>query len=116
LVRVVAPRFVAGFLTDGVVRQAAPILKAFIGLTDAQARAVIEQRGWKARSLVTEAEIIQHEESFEVRIPPGKRKFFYFTENAGRRAITKRMTKEAALLAAQDFLRASQNVTPIKSD
>ena len=48
LVRVVAPHFVAGFVTDGVVRRAAPILKRLVGLTDDQARAVIAARGWKA--------------------------------------------------------------------
>lgn len=31
LVRVVAPHFVAGFETDGVVRRAAPILKYLVG-------------------------------------------------------------------------------------
>jgi hypothetical protein len=33
LIRVVAPHFVAGFETDGIVRRTAPILKALRGLT-----------------------------------------------------------------------------------
>jgi hypothetical protein len=53
LVRVVAPHFVAGFETDGVVRRTAPILKCLRGLTDDSARALIRGRGWKA-SIVEE--------------------------------------------------------------
>jgi len=48
LIRVVAPHFVAGFETDGVVRRAAPILKYLVGKTDDQARAYIKSKGWKA--------------------------------------------------------------------
>ena len=48
LVRVVAPHFVAGFETDGIVRRAAPILKRLVGLTDDEARAVILKMGWRA--------------------------------------------------------------------
>lgn len=48
LVRVVAPHFVAGFETDGVVRRAAPIMRKLVGLTDDQARDVIAARGWRA--------------------------------------------------------------------
>jgi hypothetical protein len=104
LVRVVAPHFVAAFITDGdKVVQAAPILsKRFIGLTEDQARKVIDHFGWKA-SVIPDPQIIQHEESFEVRWPGG-RKFFYYEDHAGRRAISGRMTKEAALIAAQSFL------------
>jgi hypothetical protein len=50
LIRVVAPHFVAGFITDGekVVR-AAPILsRRFIGLSEDQARKVIAHFKWKA--------------------------------------------------------------------
>lgn len=50
LVRVVAPHFVAGFVTDGhkVVR-AAPILsKRLMGLSEDQARKVIAHFKWKA--------------------------------------------------------------------
>jgi hypothetical protein len=48
LIRVVAPTFVAGFETDGIVRRAAPILKYMVGWTDERARALIKSRGWKA--------------------------------------------------------------------
>lgn len=48
LVRVVAPHFVAGFETDGVVRRAAPIIKYLVGKTDNQVRAYIKSKGWKA--------------------------------------------------------------------
>lgn len=48
LVRVVARTFVAGFETDGIVRRTAPILKRLKGKTDAEARAFIARRDWKA--------------------------------------------------------------------
>jgi hypothetical protein len=48
LVRVEAPHFVAGFVTDGTVRKAAPILKRLIGESDDTARKVIEHFKWKA--------------------------------------------------------------------
>jgi hypothetical protein len=48
LIRVVAPHFVAGFETDGVVRRAAPILKQLIGKSDDYARETIRRYGWKA--------------------------------------------------------------------
>ena len=48
LVRVVAPHFVAGFETDGIVRRAAPILRYLVGKTDDKARAYIKKKGWKA--------------------------------------------------------------------
>lgn len=55
LVRVVAPHFVAGFETDGVVRRAAPILKRLIGQPDDIARQVIARFKWKA-SVIDEYE------------------------------------------------------------
>lgn len=52
LVRVVAPHFVAGFETDGVVRCAAPILrKHLLGKTDDEARLIIKAMGWKAHNV-----------------------------------------------------------------
>ena len=51
LVRVVssrAPRFVAGFETDGTVRRAAPIIGYMVGWSDAKARAYIARKGWSA--------------------------------------------------------------------
>lgn len=115
LVRVVASHFVAGFETDGIVRRAAPILyKKLIGRTDEEARAIIKRNGWKA-SVINDPGIIQHEESFEVQWPGG-RKFFYFDDNAGRRAISGRMASEKALLAAQAFLHEVTNCCSITSD
>jgi len=48
LVRVVAPHFVAGFVTDGFVIRAAPILKRLIGESDETARKIIAHFKWKA--------------------------------------------------------------------
>jgi hypothetical protein len=53
LVRVVAPHFVAGFETDGIVRRAAPIIKYLVGKTDDQARAYIKSKGWVASICAT---------------------------------------------------------------
>ena len=53
LVRVVAPHFVAGFETDGIVRRTAPILKRMHGWTDDRARKYISRKGWRA-SIVPE--------------------------------------------------------------
>jgi hypothetical protein len=49
--------------------------------------------------------ITQHEESFEVVRPDGSTQFFYFDENAGRRAINGRLSKEAAFAAARAHLK-----------
>jgi hypothetical protein len=48
LVRVVAPHFVAGFETDGIVRRAAPIIKYMVGWTDDAVRDYVRKKGWKA--------------------------------------------------------------------
>jgi hypothetical protein len=48
LIRVVAPHFVAGFESDGIVRHAAPIIKGLIGKSDDYARETIKRYGWKA--------------------------------------------------------------------
>jgi len=48
LIRVVAPHFVAGFVSDGTVTRAAPILKRLVGESDETARKVIEHFKWKA--------------------------------------------------------------------
>ena len=45
--------------------------------------------------------IIPHEESIEVRVSS----FFYFTEDASRRAVTKRMTREEAEEAAKAYAK-----------
>ena len=109
--RVVAPGFVAGFETDGIVRRAAPILKALVGMTDDEVRDYIKAKGWKA-SVIPDLPSLHdhfadfggwHAGSFEVR-HVGGRKFFYYDDNAGRRAISGKMSKEQALKAAQKFL------------
>ncbi len=48
LVRVVAPHFVAGFETDGIVRRAAPIIKYMEGWDNDRAREYMAKKGWKA--------------------------------------------------------------------
>jgi hypothetical protein len=48
LIRVVAPHFVAGFESDGIVRRTAPILKQLRGMTDDRARKYIARKGWRA--------------------------------------------------------------------
>lgn len=52
LIRIVAPHFVAGFETDGIVRRAAPIIKYLVGKTDDQVREYIRRKGWKGENIV----------------------------------------------------------------
>src|SRR4051794_2371430 len=49
LMRVVGPDLVAGFESDGTVRRAAPILKALVGTSAAEARELHQGEGWTAR-------------------------------------------------------------------
>jgi hypothetical protein len=53
LIRVVAPHFVAGFETDGVVRRTAPIIGYMVGWTDDRARPYIAKKGWRASVVET---------------------------------------------------------------
>lgn len=48
LVRIVAPHFVAGLVTDGHVRRAAPILRYMIGWPDDRVRRYCVAKGWTA--------------------------------------------------------------------
>lgn len=48
LIRVVAPHFVAGFITDGTVRRTAPILRYITGWPDDRARKYFTSKGWTA--------------------------------------------------------------------
>jgi hypothetical protein len=48
LVRIVAPHFVAGFETDGIVRRAAPIIKYMVGWSDDKVRQYVKKKGWRA--------------------------------------------------------------------
>lgn len=124
LIRVVARNFVAGFeIDDGRVVRAAPILsKRFIGLTEDQARDVIAHFGWKA-SVIPEPGIDHHFQefggsnsgSFEVRWPGG-RKFFYYDDNAGRRAVSGHVSSEKALIAAQRFLHKVTKYCSVTSE
>jgi hypothetical protein len=79
LVRVVALHFVASFETDGVVRRAAPILKALVEMTDDEAREHIKAKGWTATIVASPTMIIQRWESFEVQ-KDGKRRFLFRRE------------------------------------
>ena len=48
LVRIVAPHFVAGLETDGIVRRAAPIIAYMVGWPDDRVREYVKAQGWKA--------------------------------------------------------------------
>lgn len=52
LIRIIAPHFVAGFETDGIVRRAAPIIKYLIGKTDDEVQEYIRHKGWKGENIV----------------------------------------------------------------
>jgi hypothetical protein len=113
LVRIVAPHFVAGLETDGTVQRAAPIIGYMVGWSDDQVRDHVRQKGWKASILDAPTRVIQHWESFEVW-RGGKRRFFFFDDNAGRRAITGRQTKEAALREALAFAKVEKDQIEIR--
>lgn len=49
------------------------------------------------------------QESYEVRLPDGTRKFFYFDENAGRRSINGRLSQPEAPEQAKKFAREEQD-------
>jgi hypothetical protein len=103
LVRIVAPDFVAGFETDGIVRRAAPIIAYVVGWTDDQVRDHVRAQGWQASILAGgTTRVIQHWESFEVQ-RDGKIKKFFFDTNAFRRGVTGHMSKEAARQDALAF-------------
>jgi hypothetical protein len=55
----------------------------------------------------TTVRIIPHEESFEVRVST----YFYFDEDAGRRAVSGRIDQESAKKQAQEFARAMRDGT-----
>jgi hypothetical protein len=116
LAQIKAPNFTAGIvLHDDVVTQAAPIVRYMQRWSRDRVRAFCLEKGWSV-AVVRQAEaedmnvppvepgITQHAESFEVQLPDGRIEFVYFDENAGRRAITGRLTKEAAFARAQALL------------
>jgi hypothetical protein len=88
--------------------RAAPRRYYMVGWPDYRVRAYVKEQDWKA-SVVPEPSITHrfaggsNAGSFEVRYAGG-RKFFYYDDNAGRRAVGGHMTKEQALAAAQAFL------------
>jgi hypothetical protein len=47
LIRIVAPRFVAGLEADTRVVRAAPILRHLLGMSGAEVAAVCIRRGWR---------------------------------------------------------------------
>jgi hypothetical protein len=115
LAQIRAPSFTAGIvLFDDKVVETAPRVRYMRRWSRDQVREECRQKCWtitvvwqKEREDVTAPKfkvgITQHEESFEVVRADGETKFFYFDDNAGRRAISGRMTKEAAFKAAQTF-------------
>ena len=115
LAQIRTPSFTAGIvLFDDVVVEAAPRVRFMRRWSRDRVRDYCTDHGWIAtviwkmeREDVSaprhKSAITQHEESFEVVKADGTTEFFYFDDNAGRRAISGRMTKEAALRAAQEF-------------
>ena len=53
LIRVVCPHFVAGFTTDGVVKECAPIMRYMRGWSDEKVREYIHNKRWKASVVET---------------------------------------------------------------
>jgi hypothetical protein len=53
--------------------------------------------------------LIKHEESYEVRYDDGTpSRYFYFDDNAGRRAVTGRVSSKEAEQAAKTFARGER--------
>ncbi|MGY8677282.1 hypothetical protein Q2941_05620 [Bradyrhizobium sp. UFLA05-153] len=113
LAQIRAPNFTAGIvLFDDKVVETAPIVGYMRSWSRDRVRAECQQRGWTVsvvhqmqRDDVTappmpKAGIVQHEESFEAVRADGSVEFFYFDDNAGRRVITGRLSREAAFAKA----------------
>jgi hypothetical protein len=62
-----------------------------------------------ARMTAERIRLIPWEESYEVRFPDGTRKFFYFDEDASRRAVSGRVPQAVALEQAKAFARTEQD-------
>jgi hypothetical protein len=60
--------------------------------------------------------IIQHRESFEVRSDDGSIvRQFSFDDNASRRAITGKMTRKQAFVAARTFAGKGHTIVPVQT-
>jgi hypothetical protein len=71
---------------------------------------------WKTkwRAYTPPMKIIQHPESFEVRSDDGAIvRQFSFDDNASRRAISGKMTKKQAFVAAKTFAGKGHVIVPI---
>ena len=116
LAQIRSPNFTAGIvLFDDVVVEAAPILRYMRRWSRDRVRDYCNKQGWQIavvhrmqREDVTAPQIksgiVQHEESFEAVRPDGSVEFFYFDDNAGRRAVTGKDSKETAFAKAQAYL------------
>ena len=116
LAQIRAPHFTAGIvLFDDRVVETAPIVRYMRRWSRQRVRDYCSKMGWEV-SVVWQMQreditaphikpgIVQHEESFEAVRPGGETEFFYFDDNAGRRAISGRHTKARAFELAQAFI------------
>ncbi|MEY9235451.1 hypothetical protein ABIF78_007774 [Bradyrhizobium japonicum] len=121
LAQIRAPNFTAGIvLFDDVVVETAPIVRHMRRWSRDRVRAECNRRGWTVsvvrqmdREDITappmpKAQIVQHEESFEVVRADGSIEFVYFDDNASRRAINGRLSKERAFERAQELLKGER--------
>jgi hypothetical protein len=119
LAQIRGPNFTAGIvLFDDKVVETAPIVRRMRGWTRDRVRAECRRLGWNIsvvhqiqREDVTapptlKAGIVQHEESFEAVRADGSVEFFYFDDNASRRAINGRLSREATFAKAQAYLQS----------
>jgi|GEM_PF-1890894 len=106
LYRVTGPGLDATFQCDGrrIWHEQDP-LHELHAKTVEEARRIIETKGWRAVLVRKgyEVGLIQHPSSFEVRHGDAQA-FFYFDENATRRAISGRVDKATAFGRAQGYL------------
>lgn len=126
LAQIRAPNFTAGIvLFDDKVVETAPIVRRMRGWSRDRVRAECKRLGWSisivhqldrdditAPPMPRKAGITQHPESFEVVRQDGSVEFIYFDENAGRRAISGRLSKEAAFAQAQELLANKKAPVP----
>ena len=127
LAQIRAPSFTAGLvLFDDKVVETAPIIRRMRGWSRARVREECKRLGWHIsivwqmdREDVTaptmpRAGITQHEESFEVTRKDGTVEFVYFDDNAGRRAINGRLTKDAAFAKAKELCASAARAPQVQ--